>query len=155
MKRAHKSKMHITVYRFLRPWVACREAEAAKRVALEKQRAAQGLGPQGQAAERELQATAAEIEANKRCGLSLMTEYGEICLAVTAKDAASFKHSSMYGWRMILLTRFQACQQYLYMYLYQNVKCEVGVCTRHYIVSQCEAYYMNSFVESLNWHVKG
>lgn len=46
----------------------CREAEAAKRAALEKQRAAQGLGPQGQAAERELQATAAEIEANKRCG---------------------------------------------------------------------------------------
>lgn len=43
-----------------------REAEAAKRAAMEKQRAAQGLGPQGQQAERELQATAAEIEANKR-----------------------------------------------------------------------------------------
>ena len=39
----------------------------AKRAALEKQRAAQGLGPEGQAAERTLQATAAEIEANKRC----------------------------------------------------------------------------------------
>jgi hypothetical protein len=45
----------------------CREAEAAKRAALEKQRAAQGLGPQGQQAERELQAATAEIEANKRC----------------------------------------------------------------------------------------
>ena len=44
-----------------------REAELAKRAALEKQRAAQGLGPEGQAAERTLQATAAEIEANKRC----------------------------------------------------------------------------------------
>ncbi len=46
---------------------AGREAEAAKRAALEKQRAAQGLGPQGQQAERELQAATAEIEANKRC----------------------------------------------------------------------------------------
>ena len=39
----------------------------AKRAAMEKQRATQGLGPEGQAAERTLQATAAEIEANKRC----------------------------------------------------------------------------------------
>ena len=47
-----------------------REAEAAKRAAMEKHRAAQGLGPEGQAAERTLQATTAEIEANKRCVLA-------------------------------------------------------------------------------------
>ena len=51
----------------LTPWAPRREADMAKRAALEKQRAAQGLGPEGQAAERRLQATAAEIEANKRC----------------------------------------------------------------------------------------
>ncbi len=59
--------MHVDSLRCSKWRCAGREAEAAKRAALEKQRAAQGLGPQGQQAERELQAATAEIEANKRC----------------------------------------------------------------------------------------
>lgn len=58
----------------------------AKRAALEKQRAAQGLGPEGQAAERTLQATAAEIEANKRCVMASCPcyKFGLNCLSYYA-----------------------------------------------------------------------
>ena len=92
----------------------------AKRAALEKQRAAQGLGPEGQAAERTLQATAAEIEANKRC-------------VIASSSCSSLVHVI----QVIMTDTADMCKRFCVVYLCKQLELFNRTVTYHYHIQEC------------------